>query len=66
MTAIRFIGRMISAILLFLLFYLVIFPAGTVLKLFGWGNDMRFSPELESTFEARNKRFTKADLEKPS
>lgn len=59
------IGMISNAVLLSLLFYLFIFPVGMLLKLFKKGSFVRFSPRLTSTFEVRNKVFTKKDLEQP-
>lgn len=61
----HFIGVISSAVLFSLLFYLIFFPAGMLLKLFKKGSFIRFSPKLTSTFQARNKLFAKADLEQP-
>ena len=61
----HFLGIISSAVLFSLLFYLIFFPVGMLLKLFKKGSFIRFSPNLTSTFEERNKTFTKADLEQP-
>lgn len=59
------IGIVSNAVLLSLLFFLFIFPMGMVLRVFKKGSFIRFSPKLTSTFEVRNKVFTKKDLEQP-
>jgi carbamoyltransferase len=61
----NFIGMIIGTILLSLLFYLIFYPAGILLRLLGKESFIRFSPKLSSTFKARNKLFTKPDLEQP-
>jgi hypothetical protein len=63
--ATHFIGVISSAVLFSLLFYLIFFPVGMLLKLLKKGSFIRFSPKLRSTFQVRNKLFTKADLEQP-
>lgn len=63
--AAHLIGIVSGTVLLSLLFYLVFYPAGMLLKLFKKGSFIRFSPKLTSTFEMRNKLFTKNDLERP-
>ncbi|MEP6675415.1 MAG: hypothetical protein ABJA78_09675 [Ferruginibacter sp.] len=59
------LGKISSTILFSILFFVVFFPVGALLKLFKKGSFLRFSAKRPSTFQMRNKLFTKEDLEQP-
>lgn len=61
----KVLGIISSTILLSVFFFLIFFPIGALLKLFNKSSFIRFSSNLKSTFEIRERLFVKSDIEQP-